>query len=390
MSIRSDSESYCSTSEYSIYLGLCLEHKYILIREIEQGSNAYFWICYSVHDEKYLAMKIQYSKYYSNGCREVSILSAINDFVKKEQEETHCIELITHFVYSIEDRKYVCSVYPLYHTNVYILIFNGHGQNGLSISLVKNITRKLLESLVILHENLNIIHADLKPENILIDKNSMENEDISEIFDEENFRERLEEISSIEDRSEYYKKLDEIASLCILYREYDECYCCDEPKIPNTEQRKRRQSVDDTKELSDKLVDLDQSTYYDFQQVIDKEDNLEESTVDCEIAVIDFGSALYYSTRTTDEIQYRLYRAPEIILNLDYDYSCDIWSVGCIVYELVTGYPLFNPKENNLNQDLNHLFLMEKFLGPIPIEMKQKSRRSEFLFDKKRTIIFDR
>ena len=37
-----------------------------------------------------------------------------------------------------------------------------------------------------------------------------------------------------------------------------------------------------------------------------------------------------------------------------------------------------------LTKDIQHLFLMEKVLGPMPLSMKQKSKRSKFLFDQKR------
>ena len=38
----------------------------------------------------------------------------------------------------------------------------------------------------------------------------------------------------------------------------------------------------------------------------------------------------------------RYYRAPELVLGSHlYDFSIDIWSVGCIIFELVTKTPLF-------------------------------------------------
>ena len=35
------------------------------------------------------------------------------------------------------------------------------------------------------------------------------------------------------------------------------------------------------------------------------------------------------------------YRAPEVILGCRYDYKIDMWSLGCILAELFTGYVLF-------------------------------------------------
>jgi serine/threonine protein kinase len=36
------------------------------------------------------------------------------------------------------------------------------------------------------------------------------------------------------------------------------------------------------------------------------------------------------------------YRAPEILLGLErYDFAIDIWAIGCIFYELITGKVCF-------------------------------------------------
>lgn len=48
-------------------------------------------------------------------------------------------------------------------------------------------------------------------------------------------------------------------------------------------------------------------------------------------------------------IQSRFYRAPEVILGAPYTCSIDMWSFGCILAELLTGFPLF-PGENENEQ----------------------------------------
>lgn len=59
------------------------------------------------------------------------------------------------------------------------------------------------------------------------------------------------------------------------------------------------------------------------------------------IKVIDFGSSCLSTERVYTYIQSRFYRAPEIILGMQYGTAIDMWSFGCILAELYTGYPLF-------------------------------------------------
>ena len=59
------------------------------------------------------------------------------------------------------------------------------------------------------------------------------------------------------------------------------------------------------------------------------------------IKVIDFGSGTYESEQFYTYIQSRFYRAPEIMLGIHYTPAIDMWSLGCILYELYNGYPIF-------------------------------------------------
>ncbi|KAG0977216.1 hypothetical protein G6F29_010237 [Rhizopus arrhizus] len=67
------------------------------------------------------------------------------------------------------------------------------------------------------------------------------------------------------------------------------------------------------------------------------------------IRVIDLGSSCFVNEKVYSYIQSRFYRAPEVILGLEYGLPIDMWSTGCILAELYTGRPLF-PGENELDQ----------------------------------------
>ncbi|KAL3650841.1 Serine/threonine-protein kinase afc3 [Castilleja foliolosa] len=88
------------------------------------------------------------------------------------------------------------------------------------------------------------------------------------------------------------------------------------------------------------------------------------------IKLIDFGSTSYGNQIHSSIASTRHYRAPEIILGLGWTYPCDIWSIGCILVELCTGEALFQTHEN-----LEHLAMMERVLGPLPDPMARRSNR---------------
>lgn len=63
---------------------------------------------------------------------------------------------------------------------------------------------------------------------------------------------------------------------------------------------------------------------------------------DCELRILDFGLARPAEQEMTGYVATRWYRAPEIMLNwMHYNKTVDVWSVGCIMAELLTGRTLF-------------------------------------------------
>ncbi|XP_053572853.1 dual specificity tyrosine-phosphorylation-regulated kinase 2 isoform X2 [Bombina bombina] len=90
------------------------------------------------------------------------------------------------------------------------------------------------------------------------------------------------------------------------------------------------------------------------------------------IKVIDFGSSCYEHQRVYTYIQSRFYRAPEVILGGRYGMPIDMWSLGCILAELLTGYPLL-PGEDEGDQ----LACMIELLGMPSQKLLDSSKRGK-------------
>uniref|UniRef100_A0A673CVC4 mitogen-activated protein kinase n=1 Tax=Sphaeramia orbicularis TaxID=375764 RepID=A0A673CVC4_9TELE len=82
---------------------------------------------------------------------------------------------------------------------------------------------------------------------------------------------------------------------------------------------------------------------------------------DCELKILDFGLARHTDDEMTGYVATRWYRAPEIMLNwMHYNMTVDIWSVGCIMAELLTGKTLFPGSDPPLPKLLSYVFSQAK------------------------------
>ncbi|ETN99975.1 Protein kinase domain containing protein [Reticulomyxa filosa] len=102
-----------------------------------------------------------------------------------------------------------------------------------------------------------------------------------------------------------------------------------------------------------------------------KPSNLLINLKDCHLKICDFGLSRPYEWNTDEMTEYvvtRWYRAPEIMLgNRHYDYSVDVWSLGCVFAELITKTPLFKGK-NYVEQ----LEIIMKNLGKEQVDSADK------------------
>lgn len=76
------------------------------------------------------------------------------------------------------------------------------------------------------------------------------------------------------------------------------------------------------------------------------------------LKVVDFGSACLENETVYSYIQSRFYRSPEVLLGIPYNGAIDMWSLGCIAFEMLLGLPLF-PGVSEHDQ----LCLIEETLG---------------------------
>ena len=82
------------------------------------------------------------------------------------------------------------------------------------------------------------------------------------------------------------------------------------------------------------------------------------------VKIADLGNACWVNRHFTEDIQTRQYRSPEVIIGASYSTPADIWSVACLVFELITGDYLFSPKSSkHFSKDEDHLAQIIELVG---------------------------
>ncbi|KAI9528629.1 Dual specificity protein kinase clk4 [Dissostichus eleginoides] len=112
---------------------------------------------------------------------------------------------------------------------------------------------------------------------------------------------------------------------------------------------------------------------YDLQYNENRECK-EKTLRSLDLKVVDFGTATFDHQKHESLVSTRHYRAPEVILGLGWNQSCDVWSLGCVLMEFYLGCTVFPTHDSK-----EHLAMMEKILGPIPPHLLKKTRKQHYV-----------
>ena len=101
------------------------------------------------------------------------------------------------------------------------------------------------------------------------------------------------------------------------------------------------------------------------------------------LKIADLGNGCWTHYHFQPEIQTRQYRGPEVILGINYNETADLWSLACMLFEMLTGDFLFDPKKSgDFKKNDDHLAQMLELLNEFPRNWSTIGTNSKRYFDK--------
>lgn len=324
-----NSDEYISDDESTVNLeSQILNNRYICLMFLSNGSFSSVWLVYDIIDFNLKSAKIFYKSpdEFNNEKQIFEKLDTCNKNIVK------CIDIF-------EEDGLMVIVTELLGISLLDIINDMNSNNyTLFTPNIKYIFYQILNGMNELHSK-GVIHADIKPDNILL--NILPN--------------------NIKIVSEFISKL----NIFDVYNQIQSQLMPEDFELFNRNKKKmvkRKIKQKTYKLIRDYLFKkIDFSNIQKLERNYDVDRILEHKFI---IKIIDFSNSELEDHISQNELYIRCYRPLENIINIDYNKKSEIWAIGCLFYEMITGLPLFQIKRYNTETETNknHIYtILETF-----------------------------
>ncbi|XP_068917563.1 SRSF protein kinase 3-like isoform X2 [Tenebrio molitor] len=357
-SSQEDPKSYDVGGYMPISEGDVLGDKYEVCRKLGYGQFSTVWLCHNQLTNDYVAIKVSksQSKLSALAKDEIKLLECTNSTNRDHAGFRNIVQMFDYFCCQSINGNHTAIVLEVMGPSLLHLIKQSE-YRGIQLPGVRRIIKQVLQGLEYLHDECGIIHTDLKPENILIKAKE------PYIRQMVNTAKKFNELGIALPKT--YVTSDRWSNVQ-AYGKDDDSY--EEVQLFRTKSYPEDPFLSELVSFRKKHAEpkLKGPMWIDAS---------------IEVKIGDMGNATWVNNKYNSTIQTRQYRALEVILDAGYDCPSDIWSVGCLAFELATGEFLFYPKlYNNFSLDVDHITLIWEVLGGIPKYITKRGSKADLFF----------
>ncbi|KAG8624535.1 hypothetical protein KVT40_007602 [Elsinoe batatas] len=330
-------EEYRPGGFHPVNLGDVFQGRYRVIRKLGDGSFSTVWLAKDTQTSKYVALKVMIAKSSSSNL-ELEILEHLANAAKEDERSRHVMVLLNTFIHEGPNGRHRCLVFqPMGPTassmrDTLPVDSNKDCQStGEEVDessevqryplwMTKRLIHDALTGLSFLHDN-NVTHGDVQPGNILFP---------------------IQELDSLPE--------DELRQ--------------DEGQHHSTFELKRLDGLEDHWAPKKLFVKQNLTKYAQLGR-------------DLSVKLSDLGSAFWSDQPPKETVTPIGLRAPELILgHHPITTGIDVWAIGCLIYEFLTGEALFvvaswGQDQSDLEEtDDDHISQLHDILGPLPEDLK--------------------
>ncbi|OAD66679.1 hypothetical protein PHYBLDRAFT_97704, partial [Phycomyces blakesleeanus NRRL 1555(-)] len=341
------------------------QDRYKVVRKLGWGHFSTVWLAHDKEKNMYVALKIVKSapRFTQSALEEIKLLEKVKETNKEAVGWNHIAQLLDHFWHQGPNGKHVCMTFEVLGESL-LSLMKRFNHRGIPSAMVKRITRQLLLGLDYLHRECGIIHTDIKPENVLLWI--------------PNVQSYLGHPSQPSDNQQQVQQSASSASLL------------NQTSPGSTKSRKRRVKRRIKKQQARATVSLHEECPLPLEpslvlpsSVLDILLVHPEALDRVVVKLADLGNACWTSGDYGHVIQTRQYRSPEVIVGARWSERADMWSLACMIFELLTGEFLFDPRGGSkFSKDDDHLAQIIELMQVVPRSLTTLGEYSREFFGK--------